>query len=203
MNSISTLMRYPFTSRSRRPAAAGRRGFTLIEAAMVTVIIGVGVVAMLQLLAAGTVSNSEGTELTTAINLANNIREMSLGLAYYDPTDMAKTPPVYTWNTKEATVKDYGNIMDLDGAVDTGNDSTDPATGYQKFQPPLDVRRDPITNYKDWAQWVKVETVSANAVATVLPHDPTSPTARVTVKIMRNGTEVYRMSWLAVAPKAN
>src|SRR4029079_2970899 len=134
------------TSRSRRPAAAGRRGFTLIEAAMVTVIIGVGVVAMLQLLAAGPVSNSEGTELTTAINLANNVREMSLGLAYYDPTDMAKTPPVYTWHTKEATVKDYDNIMDLDGAVDTGNDSTDPATGYQKFQPPLDVRRDPITN---------------------------------------------------------
>jgi len=107
-------MRYPFPTRTRHPAA-GRRGFTLIEAAMVTVIIGVGVVAMLQLLAAGTVSNSEGTELTTAINLANNIREMSLGLAYYDPTDMAKNPPVYTWDTREATVKDYDNIMDLDG----------------------------------------------------------------------------------------
>jgi prepilin-type N-terminal cleavage/methylation domain-containing protein len=195
-------MRYPFTTRSRRPAD-GRRGFTLIEAAMVTVIIGVGVVAMLQLLAAGTVSNSEGTELTTAINLANNIREMSLGLAYYDPTDMAKTPPVYNWDTKEATVKDYDNIMDLDGATDTWNDPKDSAAGYQKFSPPLDVRRDPITTYKDWAQWVKVETVSANSVATVLPHDATSPTARVTVKIMRNGTEVYRMSWLAVAPKAN
>jgi prepilin-type N-terminal cleavage/methylation domain-containing protein len=195
-------MRYPFTKLTRR-AAAGRRGFTLIEAAMVTVIIGVGVVAMLQLLAAGTVSNSEGTELTTAINLANNIREMSLGLAYYDPTDMAKVPPVYTWDTKEATVKDYDNIMDLDGTTDTWNDPKDSPAGYQKFQPPLDVRRDPISNYKDWAQWVKVETVSANAVATVLPHDATSPTARVTVKIMRNNTEVYRMSWLAVAPKSN
>src|SRR3954454_25013895 len=194
-------MRYTFTKPARR-AAPGRRGFTLIEAAMVTVIIGVGVVAMLQLLAAGTVSNSEGTELTTAINLANNIREMSLGLAYYDPTDMAKDPPVFTWDTREATVKDYDNIMDLDGAVDTWNDAKDPATGYQKFQPPLDVRRDPINNYKDWAQMVKVETVSANSVATVLPHDALSPTARVTVKIMRNNTEVYRMSWLAVAPKS-
>jgi prepilin-type N-terminal cleavage/methylation domain-containing protein len=195
-------MRYPFTTRSCRPAA-GRRGFTLIEAAMVTVIIGVGVVAMLQLLAAGTVSNSEGTELTTAINLANNVREMSLGLAYYDPDDMAKNPPVYTWNTREATVKDYDNIMDLDGSTDTWNDPKDSAAGYQKFQPPLDVRRNPIDSYKDWAQWVKVETVSANSVATVLPHDATSPTARVTVKIVRNGSEVYRMSWLAVAPKAN
>jgi prepilin-type N-terminal cleavage/methylation domain-containing protein len=197
-------MRYPIQSRhplTRRPR--GRRGFTLIEAAMVTVIIGVGVVAMLQLLAAGTVSNSEGTELTTAINLANNIREMSIGLAYYDPTDMAKVPPVYDWNTKEATVKDYDNIMDLDGQTDTWNLASDPQTGYQVFSPPIDVRRDPISNYSGWAQWVKVETVSANSVSTVLPHDATSPTARVTVKIMRNNTEVYRMSWLAVAPKAN
>lgn len=168
---------------------------------MVTVIIGVGVVAMLQLLAAGTVSNSEGTELTTAINLANNIREASLGLAYYDPTDMAKDPKEYTWNTKEATVKDYDNIMDFDGASDTWNQASDPADGYQKFQPPLDVRRNTVAGYSNWEQWVKVETVSENSVATVLPHDPKSPTARVTVKIVRNGNEVYRMSWLAVAPK--
>ena len=168
---------------------------------MVTVIIGVGVVAMLQLLAAGTVSNSEGTELTTAINLANNVREMSLGLAYYDPTDMAKEPPVYAWNTKEATVKEYDNIMDLDGGSDTWNSASDPAEGYQKFTPPLDVRRNTVSGYKNWEQWVKVETVSENSVATVLPHDPKSPTARVTVKIVRNGNEVYRTSWLAVAPK--
>ena len=168
---------------------------------MVTVIIGVGVVAMLQLLAAGTVSNSEGTELTTAINLANNIREASLGLAYYDPTDMAKDPKEYKWDTKEATVKDYDNIMDFDGASDTWNQASDPAEGYQKFKPPLDVRRDTVGGYPNWEQWVKVETVSENSVATLLPHDAKSPTARVTVKIIRNGNEVYRMSWLAVAPK--
>ena len=168
---------------------------------MVTVIIGVGVVAMLQLLAAGTVSNAEGTELTTAINLANNIREASLGLAYYDPTDMAKDPKEYHWNTKETSVKVYDNVMDLDGTTDTWNQASDPAEGYQKFKPPLDVRRDPILSYPDWEQWVKVETVSENSVANLLPHDPKSPTARVTVKIVRNGNEVYRMSWLAVAPK--
>ena len=55
-----------------------RRGFTLIEAALTTTIIGVGVVSMLQLLAAGTVSNIDGAKQTTGINLARNIREMSL-----------------------------------------------------------------------------------------------------------------------------
>ena len=52
------------------------RGFTLIEAAMTTVIIGVGFVAMLQLLATGTASNIEGAQTTTGINLAKNVREM-------------------------------------------------------------------------------------------------------------------------------
>lgn len=188
-------MRHP----SNTLTCPSRRGFTLIEAAMVTVIIGVGVVSMLQLLAAGTQSNSEGTELTTSINLANNIREMSLGLAYYDPQANPANP--FVWNTKEASVALYDNIMDLDGATDTWNEASDPASGYQQFSPPLDVRRNPIDTYASWAQWVKVETVSPDSVYSLLPHDADAPTARVTVKIMRNGNETYRMSWLAVAPK--
>ena len=59
--------------------SAPRRGFTLIEAALAIVIVGVGVTALLELLAAGTMSNSAGTELTTAINLANNIHEITIG----------------------------------------------------------------------------------------------------------------------------
>lgn len=62
--------------------AAPARGFTLIEVAIATVIIGVAFTAMLQLLAAGTVSNKEGTELTTAIHLAGNIHEASLRTDY-------------------------------------------------------------------------------------------------------------------------
>ena len=58
------------------------RGFTLIEAAMTTVIVGVGFMAMLQLLAAGTASNIQGIEHTTGINLAKNVREMSLKMKY-------------------------------------------------------------------------------------------------------------------------
>jgi Tfp pilus assembly protein PilV len=67
-------MNRPRTTSPRRR----RRGFTLIEAALTTTIIGVGVVSMLQLLAAGTVSNIDGAKQTTGINLARNIREMSL-----------------------------------------------------------------------------------------------------------------------------
>src|SRR4051812_17096804 len=107
-------MRYPTeqfgrAARGTPPRAArSRRGFTLIEAAMVTVIVGVGVVGMLELLAAGTMSNTKGTELTTAINLANNVREITLGLQFVDPDQ----PTV--WNTKEATVGAYNDVKDLD-----------------------------------------------------------------------------------------
>jgi type II secretory pathway pseudopilin PulG len=61
-----------------------RRAFTLIEAMMVTVIIGVGVMSMLELLAAGTLVNGESTELTTAVNLANNINELCVRTDYQD-----------------------------------------------------------------------------------------------------------------------
>lgn len=61
-----------------------RRAFTLIEAMMVTVIVGVGVMAMLELLAAGTMVNGESTELTTAVSLANNINELCVRTKYED-----------------------------------------------------------------------------------------------------------------------
>jgi hypothetical protein len=56
--------------------------------------------AVLQLLAAGTISNSESTELTTAVNLANNISEWTVRSGYDDlrtiATGAGKTfdPPV-------------------------------------------------------------------------------------------------------------
>src|SRR4051794_31056268 len=114
-----------------RPARRRNRGFTLMEAAMVTVVIGVGVLSLVELLAAGTMSNSKGTELTTAVNLASNVREIATGLAFQDPTFPNQ------WNTKESSVAAYDDIKDLDGCT---------------FQPPLDVRRQKIDLLPGWAQ---------------------------------------------------
>lgn len=65
-----------FMVRGRRPA-----GFTLIEAALVTVIVGVGIVAMLRLLAAGTFVNAQSAQTTTAMNLAANLHEAMLRMS--------------------------------------------------------------------------------------------------------------------------
>ena len=49
---------------------------------MTTVIIGLGVVAMLELIASGTVANVRSTEMTTAMNLAKNVRERTIQAPY-------------------------------------------------------------------------------------------------------------------------
>jgi hypothetical protein len=53
-----------------------------MEAAIVTAIVGIAIVGMLQLMAAGSMANAESAEATTAVNLANNINEMLQGVSY-------------------------------------------------------------------------------------------------------------------------
>jgi hypothetical protein len=170
----------PGAARQASPTHSRRGGFTLIETAMVMTLIGLGVLAMLELLAAGSVSNAYGTEMTTAVHLANNIHEISLGLAFADP----ENPLV--WNTKEpAGITACDNVIDLDGT---------------SFSPPLDVRRQTMPNYTGWGQRVKVESVAEDYVASVRPNTLAEPTVRVTVTIFHHGRDIYTTSWLAVAP---
>jgi len=59
-----------------------RGGFTLIEAAIVTAIVGIGIVGVLELLCAGSMANMDSAQLTTAVYLANNVDEMMQGKTY-------------------------------------------------------------------------------------------------------------------------
>lgn len=85
--------------RSRRPRIISRnvRGFTLIEAAIVTAIVGLGIVGLLELIASGSMANVQSSELTTAVFLAQNIDELLQDAPYatlhntYD--NVTYTPP--------------------------------------------------------------------------------------------------------------
>src|SRR5688572_23339671 len=94
---------------------ATRRGFTLIESAMATVIIGVAFTALLSLLAAGTVSNKEGTELTTAINLAGNIHEAAVRTGYDEVFDLEGTysPAVDAQLTAVPGISGWSQVVDV------------------------------------------------------------------------------------------
>jgi len=63
----------------RGGAAGGRRagGFTLIEAIFAIMIVGLGVVALMQLFAAGTYVNGCGNSLSSAVFLAEELRAMT------------------------------------------------------------------------------------------------------------------------------
>jgi hypothetical protein len=84
-----------------------------METALTTIIVGVGVLAIVELLSAGTSSNIESTDLTTGVNLAKNIRELSLKLAFLDPN----TPTLWGRDSGESANNPAGfnDINDLDG----------------------------------------------------------------------------------------
>lgn len=153
------------------------------------VIVGTGVMALLQLIAAGTMVNASGTNLTTAVNLANNIHEISLGLPIQNSSN---TLPI----TKESgPPTGYTRLWSMNG--DT-------------YSPPLDVTRQPIASYSNWSQIVTINSVDWNNVTGVRPNNngvdpnnasvPYDPMARLTVVIKHNNQVVYQTSWLITAP---
>src|SRR5262249_18358511 len=95
--------------RRRRPA-----GFTLIEAALATVIVGVGVVGLLQFMAAGTVANVDAAEATTGMNLAQNIHELTLETPFASLPSLpgiASSPPVNGQGPTRANFDEWSQVI--------------------------------------------------------------------------------------------
>ena len=92
-----------------RRRRGGKRGFTLIEAMLTTIIIGVAFTAMLQLLAVGTVNNIKGSELTTAISLARNIREYTLNTKWANLPGLNNTTHNPPWDSRGIPVNSLTN----------------------------------------------------------------------------------------------
>lgn len=85
-----------------------RRGFTLIEAALTTIIVGVGIASMMELFATLTHENRMSSRMTSAVMLANQIQEITAQLPFSDP--------YYGTTTfgKEGTI--YNDVDDFNGA---------------------------------------------------------------------------------------
>lgn len=172
MNWMVWMMRL-ITSNS---VARKRRAFTLMETGLATIIIGVGVTSLVQLLAKGTISNLAGADLTTAVNLANNIHEMTYGLSFADPVT-----PTHWGPESGETLATYNDIDDFDGRT---------------FSPPIDARRQSLTNFSNWSQTVAVQKVDVNRLVTAVPNGTVMPTLRVTVTVQHVGQTVYAETWL-------
>ena len=91
------LIRHPGVMGRVRTGSSQKRGFTLIEASLVIVIIGVAVTAMLELLATGTASNNDATSRTTALTIARAARERALTQTYAEVVALngnSYSPPI-------------------------------------------------------------------------------------------------------------
>ena len=146
----------PICSRHRAPAAITvepcgrsrhgfRRGFTLMEASLAVMIVGIGFLAVMELFSACTMENQKSTQVTTAQLLCTNIQEMTANMSFKDPYYAATA-----WGAEAAeTLANYNDIDDFDGL---------------SFNPPLDSTRATIPQLAKYTQ-----------VVTVMPVDPNRP----------------------------
>lgn len=179
--------------RQPHPLRPRRRGFTLIEAALTTFIIGTAVLATVQLFAACTQQNATAAQGTTAMLLASHIQETMAGLPVMDPA-YANT---YFGPEPGETLPIFNDVDDFDGS---------------SLNPPIDSTRTKIPQLSQYTQVVTVLPVLANRLsansnpaALDLPKSTYTGAVRVQVRIMYQRTpaspsvEVYRTSWLRFA----
>lgn len=142
----------------RRRQLQRAAGFTLMEAALATVIIGTGVLAILAAQQAYHQKNDWAQRTGTAQLLANEIRELTMFLPQHDPVSGASTIGV---ESNESGLADYDDLDDFAGVVDgvTGRGSG------VTFNPPINALRQDIPNMAGWEQEVRVENVRPDNIS--------------------------------------
>ena len=121
-----------------------RTGFTLIETALATIIVGVGVLAMVSAQSAFHKQNQWSTHASIATHLGNEIREMTWDLPRHDPVTGNDF-----WGPEgdnEPSYEDYDDLDDFDGLGGFG----------VEFNPPINALREVIADMDGWRQTVRV-----------------------------------------------
>jgi hypothetical protein len=170
----------------------------LIETALATVIVGVGVLALLDAQAAFHVSNDWSTHAATGTYLANEIRELTRKLPNHDPvtglyfTTQGQTQILHGWGPEagETTVGDFNDLDDFDGitfsnsgtATLTDGNLTGPIDAFGNVIPDiltngtirLDSQGEPMP-LQGWSQSIRVEKLDPFNTSTVRPHSYVLP----------------------------
>ncbi|MCH2161447.1 MAG: hypothetical protein MK085_06190 [Phycisphaerales bacterium] len=141
MNAMTTT-----TGGLRCHAASGHRGFTLIETALATMIVGTGVLAIVLAQQTFHKHNQWALQAATGMRLGGEIRELMMNLPRHDPVTGTET-----WGPEgnESGVPDFDDVDDFDDAVF----SSDLGNG------PLSAMRNPINNLPGWSQRIVVRSV--------------------------------------------
>ena len=179
---------------------ATRRGFTLIEAALATIIIGVGVVALVEAHQAFMRTNQWSSHAAAATYLGNELREYMRDMPRHDPASglwfdaSSGTPTLTGWGPEvgEVTIVDFDDLDDFDGvsfAFDGSpglgdGDLPGPVDAFGAVIPEifadgsvmLDALGDPVPMV-GWVQTVRVEKVDPNNMSVPVADDAFEPPA--------------------------
>ena len=163
----------------RRRAPRGWRGFTLIETALATVIVGVGVLALVGAQQAFHQQNGWSTHASTAERLGNEIRELTFNLPQHDPVTGTET-----WGPEanEGSWVDYDDLDDFDGGgggLIFGAD-WDPNTSDNG---PINALGEIIPNMEGWEQVVRVFNVDPFDISDP-DHAPDASTSMIIVEVL-------------------
>lgn len=169
---------------AQRCRVRGRAGFTLIEAMIATVVIGLGVLALIHSLGAGTRVNSVSRDMTQAVFLAQEIRELTLQLPFSDPDEADMGNPPGPDGADPATFVD-----DLDDLMNTTYNPPVMASGSGTMQT--------ISGMTGWSQVVDLEWKDPDRLTLTVP-DGSSDVINVTATIQKDGRDVLSTSWLVV-----
>ena len=162
----------------QRQPQSRRGGFTLIEAAVATVIIALGVTALMLAVSSATRTTAVGKEMTQAVFLAQELREWTVKLPFsdLDPGD-ADNPPGPDGSDPQVFVDDLDDLMDV------------------TYSPPRDGQGLAIAEMPGWSQTISMTWRDREDLTTAVP-DGSSDMIFVQVEIAHNGTTVVTTGWL-------
>jgi prepilin-type N-terminal cleavage/methylation domain-containing protein len=154
------------------------RGFTLLEASMTLVILGVGVMAFVEAQSSFMDSNGWSSQAATATYLANELRERMRKLSRHDPVNglVLNGATVVGWgrDAGETTIDDLDDIDDFDGLrFGADGNMPGPVNAWGDIIPELDqngaavVANGQPVALRGWSQEVTVEKVDPNNNTTV------------------------------------
>lgn len=149
-----------------------------METALATVIVGVGTLSMFTLVGTCINQTRESSNLTAGMNLARNIRELSLSMAFTD----TKSPNTWGLDGGESASNPatWNDVNDLDGRT---------------ISPPITATRTPLTSMAGWSQQITVTSVTPDRLTLQAPRGSTACN-QVTVVVLRDGKQVCTLSWM-------
>lgn len=155
---------------------AACEGFTLVEAMIAMLIIGLTIAALVASTGAFSRSNAAGIDLSTAEFLIEEIRELTASLPVVDP----QTGTAVFGPEAGETLGQFDDLDDFDGA---------------SFSPPIDIHRAALPNFANFTQQIQVQNVAVSNFNSVVA-DHSTNFVRVTVTILMNGTSLSSATWI-------